>query len=279
MMKNKTIVLFTVLLLVIAAGCLGEQAPKNSDIQVSYEAPLKSEMSLQNEKAVSTGITDTLDRKIISTASLAIEVKSVQAAFDDVAKMVQANQGFISSSSTYDSGGRKNGQMTVRVPQKNFYSSIEQVETLGTVKSKQISGQDVTEEWIDLGARLGNLNKQENRLSEILKNATTVKDVLEVERELERVRGEIERLTGRLNYLNQSVEMSTISISASEPAPIGGQGWGITDALSEAVAGFIDSVKGVIIFTGFILPIVIFIAVIYVIALWIKRKILPGLNR
>lgn len=279
MMKNKTIGLITVLLLVITAGCLGEQSQKDSAILGKYEAPLKSEMSLQNEKVATPGITDTLDRKIISTASLTIEVKSVQAAFDDVAKIVQANQGFISSSSTYDTTGRKNGQMTVRVPQKNFYSSIEQVEALGTVKSKQISGQDVTEEWIDLGARLGNLNKQETRLAEILKNATTVKDVLEVERELERVRGEIERLTGRMNYLNQSVEMSTIMVSASEPAPIGGQGWGITDALSEAVAGFIDSVKGVIIFTGFILPIVVFIAVIYVIALWIKRKILPKLKQ
>ncbi|MDP2846256.1 MAG: DUF4349 domain-containing protein, partial [Candidatus Methanoperedens sp.] len=207
-----------------------------------------------------------------------IEVKSVQTAFNEITKIVQANQGFISSSSTYDTAGRKNGQMTVRVPQNNFYPALELVEALGTVKSKQISGQDVTEEWIDLGARLGNLKKQETRLAEILKNATTVKDVLEVERELERVRGEIERLTGRLNYLNQSVEMSTITVSANEPAPIGGQGWGITDALSEAVAGFIDSVKGVIIFTGFILPIAVFIAVIYVIALWIKRKVLPRLR-
>ena len=174
--------------------------------------------------------------------------------------------------------GRKNGEMTVRVPQKNFYSTIEQIETLGTVKSRQISGQDVTEEFIDLGARLDNLKKQETRLQEILKNATTVKDVLEVEHELERVRGEIERLTGRLNYLNQSIEMSTITVSAREPAPITGEGWGITDALREAVTGFIDSVKGIIIFIGFILPIVVFIALVYVIALWIKRKVLPRLR-
>jgi type IV secretory pathway VirB6-like protein len=92
------------------------------------------------------------------------------------------------------------------------------------------------------------------------------------------VRGEIERLTGRMNYLNQSVEMSTISVSASEPAPISGQGWGITDALSEAVTGFIDSVNGIIIFVGVILPVVIFIAVVYFIALGIKRKILPKLK-
>lgn len=279
-MKNKTFVLFAVLLLVLTAGCVGQQSQKETTTQGRYEAPLKPEVSMQGkEQIASTDLANTIDRKIISTASLTIEVKSVQTVFDEITKMVQANQGFISSSSTYDTEGHKNGQMTVRVPQKNFYSTIEKIETLGTVKSRQISGQDVTEEFIDLGARLDNLKKQEARLSEILKNATTVKDVLEVEKELERVRGEIESLTGRLNYLNQSIEMSTIAVSASEPAPIGGQGWGITDALSEAVAGFIDSVKGVIVFIGVILPIVVFIAVIYVIALWIKRKILPRLNR
>ncbi|MDO9097704.1 MAG: hypothetical protein Q7U60_06250, partial [Candidatus Methanoperedens sp.] len=78
MMKNKTIVLFTVLLLVITAGCLGEQSQKDTAIQGRYEAPLKSEMSRQEkEKVASTDLADTLDRTIISTASLTIEEKSV----------------------------------------------------------------------------------------------------------------------------------------------------------------------------------------------------------
>lgn len=273
-MNTKTLVLFAVLALIITAGCVGKQ---ETAVKETYVSPLKSEL-LHEDTAGYAEKTVSPDRKIISTASLSMEVKSVQIAFNEITKIVEANQGFISSSSTYDTGGHKNGQMTARVPQKNFYSTIEKIEAMGTVKSKQISGQDVTEEFIDLGARLGNLKKQETRLQEILKNATTVKDILEVERELERVRGEIERLTGRLNYLNQSVEMSTITVIAMEPAPITGQGWGITDALSEAVAGFIDSVKGIIIFIGYILPIVVFIALIYTIALWLKRKVLPRLR-
>ncbi len=272
-MKKLAFVLFAALLLIIAAGCLGQEAPA----QEKYTAPLKSDIQA-SDTAGYAGDENILERKIVSTASLTMEVKSVQTAFDGITKIIQENGGYISGSSTYDSGGRKTGEMTTRVPQKNFYSTIGQIETLGTVKSRQISGQDVTEEFIDLGARLGNLKKQEARLSEILKNATTVKDVLEVEHELERVRGEIERLTGRLNYLNQSIEMSTISVSASEPAPITGEGWGIMDALREAVTGFIDSVKGVIIFIGVILPIVVFIALVYVIALWVKRKVLPRLR-
>lgn len=276
-MKNKTLLLFAVLLLVITAGCLGskESLPQNNLApSKSFESPLKDQATGQTGNAV-----DIIDRKIISTASLTLEVKSVEKASDDILKIVEASQGFISDSSTYDSGGSKNARMTIKVPQKNFYSTIAQIEALGTEKSREISGQDVTEEWIDVGARLDNLKKQEARFQEILKNASTVKDVLEVERELERVRGEIESLTGRMNYLNQSVEMATITVNVMEPVPIAGEGWGITDALREAAAGFIGSVNGLIVFIGYILPIVIFIAIIVLLARWVKRKVLPWLKQ
>ncbi len=276
-MKNKTLLLFAVLLLIITSGCLGtkESLPQNN------LAPSKSfDYALQEKTTGGTGnAVNILGRKIISTASLTLEVKSVEKAFTDITKIVEANQGFISGSSTYNTGGSKNGQMIIRVPQKNFYSTIEQIDALGTEKSRQISGQDVTEEWIDVGARLDNLKKQESRFQEILKNASTVKDVLEVERELERVRGEIESLTGRMNYLNQSVEMSTITVNVMEPAPIAGEGWGITDALREAATGFIGSVNGLIVFIGYILPIVVFIALIVLLARWVKRKVLPWLKQ
>lgn len=223
-----------------------------------------------------SGTTVSLDRKIISTAQLQLEVDSTKTAFKRITNITLEQGGFVSSSSIYG-GDRKSGQVTVRIPQKNFHSALEQIETLGTVKSRQITGQDVTEEFIDINARLGNLKNQENRLLEILKMANTVKEVLEVEHELERVRGEIERLTGRLNYLDQSVEMSTITVNAAEPAPLTGENWGIMDALGQAVRGFIESIRGLIIFTGFILPILIYIILVILIALGIKKKVLPKL--
>jgi len=220
------------------------------------------------------------ERKVISTATLTIEVVSAQVAINDITNITLESGGFVSSSSISDIGSnRKNGHLTARVPQKSFYSTIEKIDALGTEKQRQVSGQDVTEEFIDLGARLDNLQKQETRLQEILKMATTVKDIIEVEHELERVRGEIESLTGRLNYLNQSVEMSTITVNIMEPAPITGDGWGISDALRDAVRGFIESVRGIIIFTGFIIPILIYLGIAVLIALGIKRKILPKLKR
>lgn len=224
----------------------------------------------QNGKATS------MDRKIISTAQLRLEVENVQTAFNKITNITLQQGGFISGSSVYGYEEQKTGQMTVRVPQKNFYNAVDQIEVLGTVKSREIKGQDVTEEFVDVSARLGNLQKQETRLSEILKMANTVKDVLEVERELERVRGEIERLTGRMNYLEQSIEMSTITVNANEPAPFF-EGWGITDALKQAVRGFFNSISGLIVFTGNILPIAVYLIVVIFIGIGVKRKIMPKL--
>src|SRR5574341_1031503 len=234
--KSLIVIVSAVLLLVIAAVWLPSQqfalqAPSQSD---GISGKSLSHLQEENRNHDSGKIVP-LDRKIISTASIQLEVENVQIIFNAITNITLAQGGFISSSSVYDVGGRNNGQVTVRVPQKNFYRTIEQIETLGTIKSKEISGQDVTEEFVDTGARLDNFKRQEARLQEILKMANTVNDVLEVEHELERVRGEIERLTGRLNYLNQSVEMSTITVNAAEPAPFAGSGgWGIMDALSQS---------------------------------------------
>ncbi len=266
-MNNKIVVIAAALLFIIGVMFvvfsfvfgLGDISSKSYD--TSYSG-LKS----QNE----------FDRKIISTAQLQLEVDSVPSAVNIITNITLQQGGFISGSSVNGYEERKSGQVTVRVPQKNFHTAIEQIEKLGIVRSKNIQGQDVTEEYIDNTARLDNLKKQENRLSEILKMANTVKDVLEVEKELGRVRGEIERLTGRMNYLEQSIEMSTITVNANEPAPFF-EGWGITDALKQAVRGFFNSISGLIVFTGNILPIAVYLIVVIFIGMGVKRKVMPRL--
>lgn len=277
-MKNNILFLSMVLILVLIAGCVNfkMQAPDNSIVKSMDYSLIQEKSASMDSKAAEPALQE---RKVISTATLTIEVEFVQAAINDIANITFENGGFISSSSISDIGNdQKRGYITTRIPQKNFYSVIEKIEKLGKEKYRQVSGQDVTEEFIDLSARLANLKKQEDRLGEILKMANTVKDVLEVERELERIRGEIESLTGRLNYLNQSVEMSTISVTVIEPTPFTGEGWGITDAVKEALRGFIESVRGIIVFTGFIMPILIYLGIAVLIAVGIRRKIIPRLR-
>ncbi|MDP3105340.1 MAG: DUF4349 domain-containing protein [Candidatus Methanoperedens sp.] len=232
--------------------------------------------SIDTGKGDRNGIAISMERKIISTAHLQLEVDNVPSTVNKITNITQQQGGFISGSSVSGYEERKNGQVTVRVPQKNFYAAVEQIEALGTVKSRDIRGQDVTEQYIDINARLGNFKKQEERLQDILKMANTVKDVLEIERELNRVRGEIESLTGKLNYLDNSIEMSTITVDIDEPAPFF-EGWGITNALKQSLNGFFDSISGLIVFTGFILPIAIYLILIIFIGMGVKRNIMPRL--
>jgi hypothetical protein len=201
------------------------------------------------------------ERKIIKKASLSIEVEDVQSRFDAVIDIIERSNGFVSDSYTYVTGaGHKEGDITLRVPQENFLVVITEIERIGSVKSKRISGEDVTEEYIDLKSRINNSVRQEQRLLEILGMANNTEEVLEVEREIWRVRGEIEWLTGRILYLGNRVELATISISLYEPEPIT-HSWGIRDTLRSAFEGFVMVILGLIILVGYTLPILILVGI------------------
>jgi len=221
--------------------------------------------------------TDDTERKIIQTASLSIEVEDFQSSSDSVIDIVERYNGFISDSHSYVTGtgtGRKRGGITIRVPTDKFLAVIAEIEHVGDVKSKSISGEDVTEEYIDFTARLNNSERQERRLLEILDMANNTKEVLEVEREIWRVRGEIERLTGRIKYLENRVELATVSVSLNEPEPIT-HSWGIRDALRAAFGGFVSVIRGLIILVGYALPLLILVGLGWL----VKSKLMPGLRR
>lgn len=270
---------------ILASGCIGgsdENVQTRYDDVASKSTLYKSESAYATEAGFSDNSYDetveeseSVERKVISTADISIKVDDAATAIDEIISITQEAGGFVSSSSVYDSyyeSNQKEGYATIRVPKDGFISVIGEIETLGEVTSKSISGRDVTEEYIDLSARLGNLERQEERLVEILNMTTTVEEVLDVEWELGRVRGEIESMTGRLKYLDDKVDFSTITVSVSEPRPIT-QSWGIRDALSESVAGFISSVAALIVFVGYTLPIVIFLIVIVGGILFIRNRV------
>jgi hypothetical protein len=215
------------------------------------------------------------ERKIIQSASLSIEVKDFQSSSDAVIDIVERYNGFISDSHSYVTDTeRKRGDITIRVPTDNFLTVIAEIEHVGDVKSKHTSGEDVTEEYIDLKARLNNSERQEQRLLEILDMAKDVKEVLEVEQELWRVRSEIERLTGRIKYLENRVELATISVSLYEPEPIT-HSWGIWDALRSAFDAFVSVIRGLIILIGYALPLLILVGLGWL----VKSKLMPRLRK
>lgn len=281
------IILFIAILGLLAAGCVGQKADVSSRMFDQDGAYLKGGMEYQTEEAYAQGSYDEKEesygngvqtaesRKVITTGELSLEVDDASVTVDSIINITQTAGGFVSSSSVYDSyyedNTHKQGHVTVRIPASGFNFVIDEIGSLGRVTSKSISGTDVTEEYIDLSARLDNLELQEARLQEIMNMTETVEDVLDVEDELWRVRGEIESLTGRLNYLNNKIEFSTIHVYVTEPRPIT-HAWGLRDALSDSVEGFIASVNALIVFIGYALPIIIFVTVTGTVIVLIRRR-------
>ena len=160
---------------------------------------------------------DIPQRKIISTASLNLEVEDVPAAVQRVTAIAEDLGGFVEQLSSVGGEDRENANLTLRVPQDRFTAAIGRIEALGNVHSRDLGREDVSEEFIDLEARLKSLKREEVSLLSLLERAAGVSDVLAIERELSRVRLEIERHQGRLDFLERRVDLATIHVTLFPP--------------------------------------------------------------
>lgn len=162
--------------------------------------------------------------------------------------------------------GPSNAQITVRVPAAGLDKLLADLAKLGVIVSENSSANDVTEQYVDMEARLKNLRAEEARLRQFFDEAKDVDDLLAVQSELARVRGEIEAMTAQMTYLERQVARATLTISLSERGPIvspGGTDWGfrqaITDGLRAAVALMTTAVTAIIAIS----PLLIVIAVVW----------------
>ncbi|SFG11112.1 protein of unknown function [Desulfotomaculum arcticum] len=161
-----------------------------------------------------------LEQKIIREAQLLLLVPDVNKAAEKLEDMAGKSGGYVQNAHLWQGNGGMQGQLTLRVPTGKMDSFIPEIEALGQVKSKNVSGKNVTEEYYDTEARRKNLERQESRYLELLKEAKTVKDMLEIEQELSRVRGEIESLQARLKVLDNLTELATINVDLEAPRNI-----------------------------------------------------------
>ncbi len=183
------------------------------------EASASKSAPTEESPSWNTVSASTLPRMVISTADISVEVKDVKAVSSIIIETARAAGGFVTSSSISGESGSRTASITVRVPAKSYQSSLKKLSALGKVLSREEKGEDVTEEFVDLGSRLRNLRREEQAILGVLTKARRVTDILEVERELNRVRGEIEQAEGRSKYLANQVSLATINISLNEPEP------------------------------------------------------------
>ena len=164
------------------------------------------------------GSLDIAQRKVISMASASIEVDVVEAAVTEVQVIAESLGGFVEHLSSSGRPERQVANVTVRVPQAQFFTALERIKALGEVRDQQVGSEDVSARFIDLEARLKSSLREEKSLLSLLERTQTVGEILTIERELSRVRSEIERVQGQLNFLERRVELATINVSLFSPA-------------------------------------------------------------
>jgi hypothetical protein len=183
-------------------------------------------------------------RLVIKNASVALEVENVTAAEGQIRASAEQLGGYIVSVQTSGSDEYLSSIVTFRVPAASFEQALAGVEGLARkVLSRSVSGDDVTEEFVDLESRLRNLDATRTRLLDLLNRATRVEDALQVNQALTDVQGQIEQIQGRMNYLQQSAAFSTITANLQPvpPAPtiIEPDGWQPVRVAQEALADLV----------------------------------------
>lgn len=154
-----------------------------------------------------------LDRLVIKNADLALEVENVRDAENAVRTRVNQLGGYVVGVETSGTDESMTSRVTFRVPAERFEEALAGVQGLAhKVLSRSVSGDDVTEEFVDLESRLTNLEATRDRLLTFLDKATKVEDALQVNQALSDVQGQIEQIRGRMQYLKQSAALSTVSV-------------------------------------------------------------------
>ncbi|WHX26949.1 DUF4349 domain-containing protein [Virgibacillus halodenitrificans] len=238
--KRLTLCLFVAIILNILSGCSNESENENkqADSYMTEEADRKiTEESKEGEATTESTEDASIEnsenkteqqtpneqnpstRKIIYTANLEIEVNSYEKALKNIQKKVEVYQGYIVESTMFEEEENKgtSGFITVRVPQEKFREFIQLVEDGSeNVLSSSISGQDVTEEYVDLESRLRSKQVVEERLLSYMKKAEKTEDLLAISKDLASVQEEIDQIKGRMKYLENKSELATITIHMTE---------------------------------------------------------------
>ncbi len=282
------------LLLVFTVACAAQPASRGvaSERAVPAEAPAfesapaapapRPDGEFYGEAA--RGV-EALERMIIRTVNMNVVVQDTDEMLTAVRQLTEAHEGYISSSNRWMVGNQPYARITLRVPSASLDGVMDSIRELTVrVQEENVSGQDVTEEYVDLRARLTNMEAAEEELRallvEVRENRGKAEDILAIYRQLTEIRSEIESLKGRMQYLEQMTAMATLNLEirpVEAPRPIVEQatwsplvtGSNALRAFVEVTRIFVDLAIYLLVFSPFIiLPVV----VLWLLVRWMRRR-------
>ena len=201
------------------------------------------------------------DRKISKNAQLEIKVKSLDDSMNFITNKTNSYKGYIVSSSSYAPNTdyeTKTANISLRVPSDSLDQFLKEIKTYAKETiHESIFTQDITEEYIDVKAKITSMESSEQRLTKLLDKTESVKEIVEVEKELSRLRADIDSLKGRFKFIENSVVTSLVRIYMEEipnPVSISDPSWNTRDIA-------LDAIKALSSFGQFIISVIVFIFV------------------
>ncbi|HEX2209447.1 MAG TPA: DUF4349 domain-containing protein [Longimicrobium sp.] len=217
-----------------------------------------------------------LNPMLIRTGSATVEVDSVERAIAQVRALARQLGGIVGNTAI-TSGAEQARQASVelRIPSANFDRAVTGLSPLGRVEQVNVTAEDVGEQFTDVTARVANARRLEARLLDLLDRRTgRLEEILNLERELARVREEIERYEGRLRYLRTRSSISVLTIVLHEPrAVLGAPGERpIRDAFAAAWRNFVELIAGIIAASGMVIPLGLLAFGLWRALRWMRRR-------
>lgn len=212
---------------ILMIGCADSAMQENSrraktisSVAASGQATAKSDGELTATPVSVNAYKSPTNRRIVYDANVSMVVDSYQDFESELIKLIDQSDGFVArSESNRRYANRLSGVWEVRIPVDQYTEFLTEMVTLGVIESKSESAQDVTAEYVDVEARIQNNQQLEKRVLQMLEERSgKLADVLEIERELARVREEIERMQGQLRVLTDQTSLATITIDVREDA-------------------------------------------------------------
>ena len=201
-----------ILIAFLVVSCAQKSAEQIDEMMLSKIDKKEASQPLKN-----TVESDVIKKKIIKDGRLGMDVKNLSASKTNIDTIVRNLGGYYDNESLINNDYATAYDLKVRIPSDKFEILIAKIESgEGEVSYKEIDARDVTEEFIDLETRLGNKQKYLTRYQELLRNAKSIKEILDIEEKIRILEEEIESTTGRLKYLNDQVNYSTLELNISQ---------------------------------------------------------------
>lgn len=291
-MKKAWLWLVTISLFVLLTACSNdeESAKMSTEDRASDSAEFetKEEQSVEAEREQESVAEETASpstRMIIHQARISTNVKDLKKAQHNMEQRVKDYGGYIVESNVYlESDETSSGKMIVRIPEKHFEMFLSEAEVEASkVLEKNVTGQDVTEQYVDISSRVKSKRAVEERLLAFMKDAEKTEDLLKISNDLAKVQEEIEVLVGKMKYLENQTSFSTIELTMFENRVIIPEienkdlnTWEKTKKQFITSTNALLSIgSGVIVFIVGNLPVLLLVTIIAVVVFWIikKRKI------